>query len=69
MAKTLNEFLAIANFLGDDMTDEQASQLMSDAKRELSIAEMEVFMVNVESGSMYYELSVYDAEMGGLGRY
>lgn len=67
--KTLSEYLAIANFLGDEMTEEQASKLMDEAKRDLSIADFEAFMANVESGAMYYELSVYDAEMGGLSRY
>lgn len=69
MAKNLGEFLAIANFLGDDMTEEQASVLMDEAKSKLSISDMEIFMANVDCGEMYYELSQYDAEMGGLSRY
>tara|TARA_R110000744_G_C19371646_1_gene562777 strand:+ start:14757 stop:14966 length:210 start_codon:yes stop_codon:yes gene_type:complete len=69
MAKNLGEFLAIANFLGDDMTEKQASALMDEAKSNLSISDKEILMATVDCGEMYYELSQYDAEMGGMSRY
>jgi hypothetical protein len=66
---TLKEFLAVANFLGDDMSEDQASDLMDQAKGVLSIADFERFMTQVDCGNMYYELSQYNGEMGGLSRY
>jgi hypothetical protein len=68
MKKTLKEFLTLANFLGDEMTPEQASRLMDEAKQVLSISEIEVLLEEV-SGPLYTELSMYDGEMGGLSRY
>ena len=65
---TLDQVIAIAAFLGNEMTDEQASRLMDDAKQNLSIAEMEILHGEL-SGPLYYEISMYDAEMGGLSRY
>lgn len=64
----LDELLAIAHFLGDEMTEEQASRLMDEA-RELSIADREVLLDNIPGGMLYTEMSMHDAEMGGLCRY
>jgi hypothetical protein len=60
--------LAIANFLGEAMTEEQSVQLM-DEVRELSIADQEMLLANINGGPLYTELSMYDGEMGGLSRY
>jgi hypothetical protein len=61
--KTLSEFIAIANFLGDDMTEEQASQLMDEAKADLSAAEIERLQSNIKS-RLYTSCSEYRAECG-----
>jgi len=65
--KTLDQILAIVDFLGDNMTDEQSIQLMDEA-RQLSIAEQEVLLSRT-NGPFYTEISMYDGEMGGLSRY
>jgi hypothetical protein len=65
---TKNEILAIAEFLGDSMTDDQASQLMDEA-RELSIADREDLLSALPGGPLYTEMSMHDAEMGGLSRW
>lgn len=63
-----NELIAIAEFLGDDMTDEQATRLM-DGARELSIADRERLLNTLPGGPLYTEMSMHDGEMGGLSRY
>jgi hypothetical protein len=67
MSNTLNELLAIADFLGDEMNNEQATSIMDRAKS-LSISDREVLLANC-SGPLYTEASMHDAEMGGLSRY
>ena len=66
--KTVNELLAIAEFLSDEMTDEQASRLMDEA-RQLSIADRERLLNALPGGPLYTELSMHNGEMGGLCRY
>ena len=66
--KTFNELLAIAEFLGADMSDVQAERLM-DAARELPIADRERLLDCLDGGALYTEISMHDAEMGGLARY
>ena len=65
---TANEILAIADFLGDEMTDEQAARLM-DGCRQLSVADRERLSATVCGGNLYAELSMHAREMGGLSRY
>jgi hypothetical protein len=67
--KTINEFLAVATFLGDNMTEEQSTQLMDQAKHALSIAEIETLSQHCPGSSFYTRLTEYNAEMGGLSRY
>lgn len=64
---TANDIIAIANFLGDEMTNEQSIQLIDEA-RQLSIVDRER-LYNVIHGPLYTELSMHDGEMGGLNRY
>jgi hypothetical protein len=64
---TLDNILAIVEFLGERMTDAQASQLMDEC-RQLSIADREILLAEV-TGPLYGELSCHDSEMGGLSRY
>ena len=64
----LNSAIAIMNFLGNKMTEAQASELLNQMKGNVSIAEMEYFL-QIATGPMFAELSQYNAEMGGLGRY
>lgn len=66
--KTLQDFINVAEFLGDEMTEEQASRLFDQAKNELSITDIKKLHDNV-GGLLYRELSQYNAEMGGLSRY
>lgn len=66
--KTYKEFLAIINFLGEDMTEEQAIQLMDEAKEALSLYEINALYSKCFN-AMYSELSQFNAEMGGLNRY
>ena len=65
---TLDNLLAIADFLGDDMTEMQASELMDEA-RQLSIADREILLNSIPGNYFYTELSMHDGEMGGLDRY
>ena len=65
---TANEILAIADFLGDEMTDEQAARLM-DGCRQLSVTDRERLLATLCGGNLYTELSMHAHEMGGLFRY
>jgi len=42
--KNLQDFLNVAFFLGDEITDEQAARLMDEAKQNLSIADIETLL-------------------------
>lgn len=66
--KNINELIAIADFLGDEMTEEQSIRLMDDA-RSLSIADRERLLNALPGGPLYTEMSMHNAEMGGLSRY
>ena len=66
--KTCKEVLAIVEFLGDDITDDQASKLMDEIKG-MSIVEKEIIMDRLNGGAMYTEMTMHDAEMGGFDRY
>lgn len=65
---TANEILAIAEFLGDEMSDAQAERLM-DGCRTLSMADREHVLGTVGGGKLHTELSMHAREMGGLSRY
>lgn len=63
---TANEILAIAEFLGDGMTESQADRLM-DAARQLSIADRERLHVNADCigcSKFYTALSENSYELG-----
>ena len=67
----LENVLAIVEFLGKDATPDQVSTLM-DMARDLSIQDRETLLAilpNYEIEGFYTEMSMHDAEMGGLGRY
>jgi len=64
----VNEFKAVVEFLGEDITEEQCGRLMDQAKQELSRDDLQELYLTM-SGQMYTELSMYNGEMGGLGRY
>lgn len=67
---TFDQITAIIDFLGDNMTEEQASDLMDKAKESLSISEIETLYYQEPYGLAFYTgLSMYDGEMGGLSRY
>ena len=65
--KTVNELIAIAEFIGDEMTDAQAERLMDDV-RELSLADREILLNALHGGPFYTEMSMHNGEMGGLSR-
>lgn len=64
-----DRILAIARFLGDSMTEEQAKRLMDDARATCSIADLEWIKECLPGGPLYTELSMHEGEMGGYGRY
>ena len=67
----LESILAIAEFLGKEATPDQVDTLM-DMARDLSIQDRETLLVilpEYEIEGFYTEMSMHDAEMGGLGRY
>jgi hypothetical protein len=61
--KSLSEFIAIAEFLGEDMSEEQTTRLMDEAKSELSHADIEKLSGHV-TGPLYTDLSEYYGECG-----
>ena len=67
--KTLQDFLNLADFLGDEMTEKQAIRFMDQAKECLSLSEIEVLLEKLPGSALYTEVSIYNAEMGGLSRY
>lgn len=73
MLKTVNDFVALVQFLGADMTPEIASKIMDRAKQSLSMSDIEGLvdiMAQCDGGDdMITELSQYEGEMGGFGRY
>ena len=66
--RTVNEMAAIAEFLGNEMTSEQSTRLMDEA-RELSIVDREWLLNALPGGKLYTEMSMHNGEMGGLCRY
>lgn len=60
----VKEVLAITEFLGDEITDEQVSRLM-DEVRKLSVSDRE-YLLGMVYGPLYTELSMHNAEIGGL---
>lgn len=62
---TLNDFINIANFLGEEMTEEQSTRLMDQARAELTTDEIEILAPNVVGcGDLYTQSREYMAEMG-----
>jgi len=64
----MNDILAVLRFLGDGITDEQIDQLM-DMVKNLSIADREALLCHPDAVLLQTELSMHNAEMGGLHRY
>ena len=67
----LNEYdkiVAIIDFLGDSISDDQCAELMDRIKSNLSIAERER-LLDEAVGPIYTDLSMMAGEMGGFGRY
>lgn len=60
---------AIANFLGSEMTEEQAKRLMDEARSSCSISDLERLRSVLDGGPLYTELSMHQGEMGGYARY
>ena len=70
----LTTFLKIIDIMGDTMTEDQVIEFMDRAKQELAIAEMEALMEHVAfhpnaPKGLYTQMSMYEGEMGGFGRY
>lgn len=65
---TVEEILAIAEFLGDDINEDQFWRL-SDEARKLSISDRERLHARLNGGPLYTEVSMNRAEMGGYHRY
>lgn len=62
----LNEFLAVVEFLGENMTDTQADELMDKAKEELTPGEISILGHNslFYNGKLYSAVSEYEGECG-----
>lgn len=56
--KTVHELLAIADYLGDNMTDEQTIKLMDEA-RSLSIADSDLLFNKLTGGQFYTEMNMH----------
>lgn len=69
MNQHLSNIEAIIEFLGDNMTESQAEQLMDKIKMECSISEREYLLNTCENGTMYTLLSENNRECGGYSRY
>lgn len=68
--KNLQYYLNVCDYLGEDMTPEQAQKLMDQAKQNLSINDIDRLKNSVGlTGPFITEISQYNAEMGGLNRY
>lgn len=65
---TVEEILAIAEFLGDDINEDQFWRL-SDEARKLSIADREHLHARLCGGALFTEVSMNRYEMGGYHRY
>jgi hypothetical protein len=68
-SEVLKKFIYADRLLGEKMTEEQAIQILDDAKSQLGIGDMETFKANVTAGALYTLLSEYEGEMGGFNRY
>ena len=55
--RTIEQLLDLADFLGEDMTSEQAARLMDDA-RQLSIADKERMLDKLHATPLYTEMSI-----------
>ncbi len=65
---TTNELIAIANFLGDELTDDQADRLMNEVRQSVSIADREVVLSCLNGGKLYTALRENERELGGYSR-
>ena len=66
---SLKDFWVVLDYMGDQITDEDASNLMDRAKQVLSISDIEKLQNHPNAGNFYTEMSQYNAEMGGLSNY
>lgn len=73
--KTLNDFIALVDFLYEDITPSISARILSEAKIKLSkqdilaLGESALIASAAEAASLYTLISEYDAEMGGLAQY
>ena len=65
---TKDEIVSIANFLGEDITDDQINRLM-DEVRACSISDREEIKYLLDSISFYTALRENECELGGYSRY
>lgn len=66
---TINELIAITDFLGDEITDEQVNRLMDNIRESVSIADREVVLSCLNGGPLYTALRENERELGGYFRY
>lgn len=59
----IDKYHAIIDFLGSDMTDEQAERLMDEMRRDLSPYQIRELQ-SVACGQLYTDISMYCGEMG-----
>ena len=66
---TTNELIAIANFLGDEITEVQVNRLMDEVRQSVSIADREVILSGLDGNGFYTALRENECELGGYSRY
>lgn len=73
--KTLNDFIALVEFLDEDITPSISERILSEAKSKLpkhqilALGESALTSGAAEAASLYTLISEYDGEMGGLAHY
>ena len=66
---TTNELIAVAHFLGDEITDTQVNRLMDEVRQSVSIADREVILSCLDGNDFYTALRENERELGGYSRY
>jgi hypothetical protein len=61
--KSLRDFITVAEFLGNDMTRDQATRIVDEAKQQLSQNDISK-LSNYVGGHLYTDISEYNAECG-----
>lgn len=61
---TTNQLIAIANFLGEDITEDQVNRLMDEVRKSFSITDREDILSCLDGGPLYTALRENECELG-----